>query len=435
VVWKVNEISVIERRQIRVVNKELAREVSLWALNSSCSSKEFLEKVKDTNIVLKNEVYKQIDQRRFERKLFKVLVTSDGNLANDLTIKYWKEVLKENERLRFSQMSRQAFELLGKVYKYNEYEKRDGSLVTKVREGDVIIADEKSVNKELMKHLMSIQRDPDRGLYEDQPLIPFPMLGSSTVDEMREMLGIITTHKALTGDLISDVLLSVENIERTCEIFKDFWNAIPIDELHFRNRLVALNKKHPDIPRRDQFRPIIISSLLIKVLEARLVKPLRDYMTHHLHSSQVGFVPEMDIFVNLSRLFHYTHKRRERRLRSFLLFLDFSSAYNTVLHEKLKLFDLLSEKSVLTSLEVQLSKAIYSRNTIELGEESFKPNVGVAQGSIVSPYLFNVYAEDMLLGLEKEGWRGDDLYGYADDHLVVSGSIIQLKRAIEIVVR
>ena len=95
------------------------------------------------------------------------MVNSDGELANDLTIKYWRDVLEENEKLRFSQMSKQAFELLRRIYKYNQFEKRDGSLVSKIKEGEVIITDEKLVNKELMGHLMSIQRDPDRGLYED----------------------------------------------------------------------------------------------------------------------------------------------------------------------------------------------------------------------------------------------------------------------------
>ena len=50
-------------------------------------------------------------------------------------------------------------------------------------------------------------------------------------------------------------------------------------------------------------------------------------------------------------------------------------------------------------------RAIYSRNRIVLGDESFQPNVGnvgVVQGSIVSPYLFNIYAEDLLNDLHDE---------------------------------
>jgi len=74
---------------------------------------------------------------------------------------------------------------------------------------------------------------------------------------------------------------------------------------------------------------------------------------------------------------------------------------------------------------VQLIKAIYSRLTIELGEESFQPNVGVAQGSLISPYLFNIYSEGLLEDLEKEGWRARDLYGFADDHIIRCSSLNQ----------
>ncbi len=118
-------------------------------------------------------------------------------------------------------------------------------------------------------------------------------------------------------------------------------------------------------------------------------------------------------------------------MRTYMLFLDFSSAYNTVLHQEL--FRMLGEKSILTKGEIQLLRAIYARNTIELGAESFKPNVGVAQGSIISPYLFNIYSEELLLSLEQEGWRTQELYGFADDHLILNGTPRQLKMAIRLI--
>ena len=59
-----------------------------------------------------------------------------------------------------------------------------------------------------------------------------------------------------------------------------------------------------------------------------------------------------------------------------------------------------------------------------------KKYVGVAQGSLISLYLFNVYVEDLLIKLENEEWSIRDLYDYADDHLIVNGSPTQLDRAI-----
>ena len=120
------------------------------------------------------------------------------------------------------------------------------------------------------------------------------MLGKPTLNKMKEILKVITVNKAFTGDFVSDVILTREHIERTCKVLQDLWFGLEIDEIHFRSRLIALNKKHPEFLQKDQFRPIIISSLLTKTLKAKLVKPLRKYMIEKLHVSQTGFVPSMD---------------------------------------------------------------------------------------------------------------------------------------------
>ena len=362
-----------------------------------------------------------------------MLVTSDGEFSSRITIQYWREMVQENEKLRFSQHSKEAFRMMRDIYKYNQFDKRDGSIVSKVLEGEVVVNDEKQVNALLIEHLKSVQWDPSQRIYEENPPEPFPVLEAPSIEEMNEILGIITTNKAFTADLVSDSILAELHWERSCNVLKDLWSGLIIDEVHFRCRLIALNKKHPLIPKKDQFRPIIITSLLVKILEARLVKPLKQYMINKLHISQTGFVPGMDISVNLCRLLTSLSEYREKGVRSFLLFLDFSSAYNTVLHDKL--FHLLEKKNVLTVNEIQLLKAIYSRVTIELGDERFQPNVGVAQGSLISPFLFNIYAEGLLDDLTDEGWRERDLYGFADDHLVRSGSLLQLEKAIGVVER
>jgi len=316
--------------------------------------------------------------------------------------------------------------------KYNQFEKRDGSIFSNVIDGDKIITDEAQVHKLLIESLKLIQRDITRPMYEELTPIPFPNLKPVTKEEMKQILKIITRNKALAGDLVSDSILGeAHHIERTSEILRDLWCGLQIDKIHFKCRLIALNKKHPEMPQSDQFRPIVVSSLLMKILEARLVEPLKNSMMNRLHISQTGFVHGMDAHVNVHRLLTYLHNRRSRGLRSYLLFLDFSSAYNTVIHQKL--FEILINKSILSPSEVQLLMAIYSRNSIELGDQTFQPNVGLAQGSIISPFLFNVYSESLLTSLESNGWKAQDLYAFADDHLTVNDSLNKLRQAISLV--
>ena len=114
------------------------------------------------------------------------------------------------------------------------------------------------------------------------------------------------------------------------QVLSDLWNGIEIHEYHFRARLVALNKKHPDVPKADQVRPIVVTSPLVKGLEGRLLPKLQGYLKDRLHVSQVGFVEQMDIYVNIWRVLKRIKDFRDKRKRVYCLFLDFSSAYKPI---------------------------------------------------------------------------------------------------------
>jgi len=153
-------------------------------------------------------------------------------------------------------------------------------------------------------------------------------------------------------------------------------------------------------------------------------------MVEKLHRGQTGFVPGMGITVNQMRMVQRVKEITNTKRHCFGLFIDFSSAYNTILHSKL--FERL--KKVINEDEIQLIKAIYSRTKIKLGTHSFTPNIGVAQGSIISPFLFNIYTEDLYNILEKEAdIPYGDLMGYADDLLIICTSPYQLRKCISLI--
>ena len=96
-----------------------------------------------------------------------------------------------------------------------------------------------------MEHLRSVQRDVRRQLYEDSPPVPFPFLERPSMQEMNDILKVVTIGKALTCDLVSDSVLTKEHFARACEVLQDLWCSLDINEMHFRSRLIPLNKKHP----------------------------------------------------------------------------------------------------------------------------------------------------------------------------------------------
>ena len=71
---------------------------------------------------------------------------------------------------------------------------------------------------------------------------------------------------------------------------------------------------------------------------------------------------------------------------------------------------------------MDLIKKIHNDSTIQIGTHSMNAEMGLPQGSILSPVLFNVYLEEALKSsnkLEEVRKRGD-LLAFADDMLVMS---------------
>jgi len=128
----------------------------------------------------------------------------------------------------------------------------------------------------------------------------------------------------------------------------------------------------------------------VKLKEARFADKLYQYLIDKSFRGQTGFVPNMGCLVNQVRAIKRIKMRTESihsKKVIYGLFVDFSSTYNTILHSKL--FKRL--EGILEEDEIKYLKAMYSRNRVRLGDFAFVPNIGVAQGSIISPSLFNIY--------------------------------------------
>jgi len=119
-IWTLEEIPIVFRDPIRVVNKKLAERVSLEALYKSENTSEFLKFIQEGQNNLGSKAYITLNSRKLERKLFHNLITSNGEMARSITMRYWKEKIAQNEKLRFSQSSKDAFEFMRRVYKYGQ---------------------------------------------------------------------------------------------------------------------------------------------------------------------------------------------------------------------------------------------------------------------------------------------------------------------------
>ena len=71
---------------------------------------------------------------------------------------------------------------------------------------------------------------------------------------------------------------------------------------------------------------------------------------------------------------------------------------------------------------MELIVKLHNESTIQVGTHRMNAEMGLPQGSILSPVLFNVYLEEALKISQKleEVRRRGDLLAFADDMLVMS---------------
>jgi len=435
----ITKIPTRPRKIMRIPDRKTAEKFTINSFKKANNCYEFLINLEKRMRSKNLDIMKKVKKKHYKKEILQLIMESvcDDEDLHEIVKDYWKKKSLENEEKRFSQQSAEAFVFLKKVYKYQEYQKKDGSIINKVLdlEGKVI-TEEDHVNKLVIEALKSIQLKEDEPQYTKPE--PFPKLPPVTEDEMESMLDHLSTNKAIAYDGMTDTIFNKTWKEQAKKKLITTWDVFESHEwqqLHFDSRLIPLNKVHPSVPQPSECRPIVVTSPIVKLLEVRLKEKLDQYSTQKLISSQTGFIHHSGIIVNQHRLIDRIRLRTcdpstETRRRVYGLFIDFSSAYNTVLHSKL--YGRLEK--VLSTEEIQLVKALYSRNRIRLGKHSFTPNIGVGQGSIISPALFNIYCEGLYEELIEKGNIGvKDLLGYADDLLILCSSTHQLRRVISII--
>lgn len=173
-------------------------------------------------------------------------------------------------------------------------------------------------------------------------------------------------------------------------VLPDKWNTAVI---------IPVPKKG-DFSKCDNYRGISLISTLCKLITKVVANRISTISESNslLHKSQAGFRRLEECVSQATSLYEILRRRQLRNEKTYVLFLDFSKAYDRVPHGAL-LYKL--EAMGFHGRVLQYISALYKnpKAVVRIGDtvsESFEYRIGVKQGCPASPILFNLYINDLL---------------------------------------
>ena len=172
-----------------------------------------------------------------------------------------------------------------------------------------------------------------------------------------------------------------------------------------------------------------------QILQARL----QQYVNHELPDVQAGFRKGRGTRDQIANIRWIIDKAREFQKNVYFRLIDYAKAFDFVYHNKL--WKILREMGIPDHLTCLLSNLYAGQEaTVRTGHGTtdwFQIGKGVRQGCVLSPCLFNFYAEYIMQNARlDETWAGIKIAGrntnnlrYADDTTLTAEREEELKRA------
>jgi hypothetical protein len=201
---------------------------------------------------------------------------------------------------------------------------------------------------------------------------------------------------------------------------------IGITPTAWNESLLHLLIKDKDQPFADKTRPISLTQVFRRVFEKILYQSWQDQNWTKVHDYQAGFRHGYSTYSHI-----LLADQLSRKSPHVSIFLDLTNAFDRVNHKKL--ISILQERKcpardlrLIFSLMVANCRSILTCNRTKYPTPIIRRQ-GVFQGSILSPFLFNIYIDSLAVSLNK---ISPSLI-FADDIQIIAQNIEDAKKCLD----
>ncbi len=216
-------------------------------------------------------------------------------------------------------------------------------------------------------------------------------------DDVRRELKRVNVRKAAGPDGITGRVLR-SCADQLAGLFTSIFNeslATSVVPTSFKKSVIIPVPKNSKPSCLNDYRPVALTSTVMKVFERLLKKHICSSIPATLDPLQFAYRPNRSTDDAISQVLHssLTHIDSKNGNYVRLLFIDYSSAFNTIVPTKLA--DKLTDLGLNTSLCDWIQDFLTARpQVVKVGQftsNSITLNIGAPQGCVLSPLLYSLY--------------------------------------------
>ena len=234
-------------------------------------------------------------------------------------------------------------------------------------------------------------------------ITPSSSLPPFAVDEyvVRSMFQRLNSRKAAGPDNISPCLLKL-CADQLSSVFTDIFNVslsqCKIPHCFKKSTIIPVPKKSTASCLND-YRPVALTSVVMKTLERLVLQFLKSIIDPLLDQFQFAYRNNRSVDDAVAiGLFHVLKHLDSPNTYARILFVDFSSAFNTIIPSKL--FDKIQSLGVPQSMCLWILDFLLNRpQVVKIGDNlssSVTLSTGTPQGCVLSPMLYSLFTHDCL---------------------------------------